>query len=185
MAVNATGRKLTPNTPPVTIEQDSTVQPTATPINPIDLTHVSKMYKIAEQGLEQTIDMHRQQKIEKRDENGELQSSGELENPISTHEADFRTWKDIKQVTDFRKTLKNYLKRYKGETIRNIYPKKTTEETTHAPITLQQAHDSMREFIMNEDVKSFCKKHKKMLGTYAKRLESQVRSLKKGKKNKA
>jgi hypothetical protein len=185
MAVNATGRKLDPNTPALTTRQDSSVQSTATPTNPINLKHVLKMYEIAEEGLSGIMDRHLEEKIKKRDENTEKKSSGQVEKPISTHEANFRTWKDIKEVKDLRKRLHNYLSKYASETTKNIYSNQETEETTHAPITLQQAHDSMREFIMNGDVKSFCKKHKKMLGTYAKRLESEVRTLKKGKKNKA
>ena len=141
------------------------------------------MYEIAKLGLEDIKKMHRQEKMTKRQETGEKPIKVELDKQISTHEADYRTWKDIKEVRSLRTRLHNYLKKYEGESIRNIYPNETTQETTHAPITLQQAHDSMREFIMNGDVESFCKKHKNMQREYISRLEVQLWSLKKGKKN--
>jgi hypothetical protein len=160
----------------------------ATATTPINLKHVLKMYEIAEEGLGGIIDRHLQDKIKKRDENGEKKSSGQDEKPISTHEANFRTWKDIKQVRDLRTRLHNYLRKYESETTKNIYSNQETEETTdkttQKQITLQQAHNSMRDFSMNIEVELFCKEHKRMRFEYTRRIELELWSFKKGKKKK-
>lgn len=148
------------------------------PRKEINLKHVVKMYEIAKQGVSGLLQKHNSEfKTKKENKDGKLQNV-ETSEKITEKEAIYRTWKEIKEVREFRKRLHNYLKKYTNETTKNIYSEQNSQHKKASKVTLQQACDAMLNFSENQEVKDFTQKHKNIKDVYVSRLELQIWNLK-------
>ena len=119
--------------------------------------HVKKIYEISTYTKEDLLNTHKLEKKTIKTVQDGFTKKVETGNPISENEAEFRTWKNIREVKGFRKKLRNYLKKYASEAEETFkFPEESGEK-----ITLQEAHDQMKEFSEQKDIQAFFNTHNK------------------------